>query len=889
MFNRFRLRVRAFFRHRQIDEDLDEEILYHLNKDIERSVGRGLTPEEARRAALRGFGALQQIKEESRDARRIRFFEDLARDIRYAARRLRQRSGLTAVTGFTLGLGIGASTAIFGIVNSVLLQPLPYQNPNRLVMIWSNNLKRSDGRGPVSAADFLDWRNMTSSLSDIAAFHSQPYNLDLGAGAERVGGVNVSGNLFSILGVSPLMGRTLTSDDDSPNSVKVTVISYGLWQRLFGANRDSLGAAIKLDGQSYTIVGVMPPDFKFPRRNEMPAGYQIPDAPELWTPLAWTPSQAGNRGRQYLVVIGRLRDGVPIAQAQADLAGITGHLASAYPASNTDMGARVAEMQGQIVSSIRIALMVMLAAVLMVLFIACANVASITLARTLARGREIGIRVALGAGRRRVIKQVLTESLTTYGLAGVLGIAIAFLFLDGLLAAAPGTIPRFQDARINLPVLVFALVLSLITSVLFGMAPAIQTSRIDITEALKEGGSAASSSGPQSRQLREALVVAEIAVTVVLLAGSGLLIRSFWKLTSIEPGFVTHNVIAMDIGLSRSKYGEARQQERYFKTALERVSALPGVESAAAVYPLPLSGAEEGMSISIAGKPMPPPGQRRSVNPVWVTPDYFKTLGISLVAGRDFNDDDAADAPQVAVVNQTLARRYFEDEDPIGQQVTIGWKGEKARAIVGIVADTRPKGLDQETRPEIYIPHSQFPSAFMSLVIRTQPGASSAGTAAREEMRAIDPETPVFNVTSLDDLLARSVAERRFIMLIVGVFAAVALVIASVGLYGVMSFAVIQRTREVGIRMALGAGKGSVLRMLMGRGAVLVAAGVLFGLGLSAGLSRLISSLLYGISVTDFATYAAICLALTSVCAAAIYIPTQKAANIDPIVTLRYE
>jgi putative ABC transport system permease protein len=730
---------------------------------------------------------------------------------------------------------------------------------------------------------------MNSSLSDIAAFHSQPYNLDLGAGAERVGGVNVSGNLFSILGVSPLMGRTLTPDDDSPNSPKVAVISYGLWERLFGAKRDSLGSAIKLDGQSYTVVGVMPPDFKFPRRNEMPAGYQIPDAPELWTPFAWTPSQAGNRGRQYLVVVGRLRDGVPIAQAQADLAGVTSHLASAYPASNTDMGARVAEMQGQIVGGIRTALMLMLAAVLMVLFIACANVASITLARTLARGREIGIRVALGAGRRRVIKQVLTESLTTYGLAGGLGIAIAFLLLEGLLAAAPDTIPRLQDARISGPVLVFALVLSLIASVLFGLAPAIQTSRIDIAEALKEGGSAASSSGPQSRQLREALVVAEIAVTVVLLAGSGLLIRSFWKLTSIDPGFAMHNVIAMDVGLSMSKYGEPRQQERYFKTALERVSALPGVESAAAVYPLPLSGAEEGMGISIAGRPMPPPGQRLSVNPVWVTPDYFKTLGISLLAGRGFTDDDAADAPQIAVVNQTLARRYFEGEDPIGQQVTIGWQGEKARAIVGIVADTRPKGLDQETRPEIYVPHSQFPSAFMSLVIRAQPGASSPVTAAREEVRAIDPETPVFNVTSLDALLARSVAERRFIMLIVGAFAAVALVIASVGLYGVMSFAVMQRTREIGIRMALGAGKGSVLRMLMGRGAVLVAAGILFGLGLSAGLSRVISSMLYGVGVTDLVTYGAICSTLAAVGASAIYIPARKATRVDPTVTLRYE
>jgi putative ABC transport system permease protein len=587
--------------------------------------------------------------------------------------------------------------------------------------------------------------------------------------------------------------------------------------------------------------------------------------------------------------MGRLKDGVSIGQAQADLASITDQLASAYPASNTDMGARVAGMRGQIVGGIRTPLLVMLAAVLMVLFIACANVASIILARTLARGREIGIRMALGAGRRRLMTQVLTESLTMYALAGVLGIGTALILLYSLLAAAPKTVPRLQDAAISAPVLLFALVLSLITSVLFGMVPAIQASRTHITNALREGGSGPSSSGRQSRRLRETLVVAEIAVTVVLLVGSGLLIRSFWKLMSVPPGFATHNVTAMDIGLSRSKYSEAEQQSRYFKTAVERVTALPGVESAAAVYPLPLGGAEEGMGISIAGKPPLPPGQRLVVNPVWVTPDYFKTLGIGLVAGRGFTGDDGAEAQQVAVINRTLGRRYFDGEDPIGQHVTIGFPGERARTIVGIVADTRPKGLDQETRPEMYVPHSQWPSAFMSLLIRGQSSGGTITAAAREELRAIDPETPVFNITSLDGLLARSVAERRFIMLIVGAFAAVALIIASVGLYGVMSFNVAQRTREIGIRIALGAGRGSVLGMLVGRGGLLVATGAAIGLGMSAALTSVISSLLYGIGGTDPVTYVAIGLTLLSVGAAAIYIPTRKATSIDPTVTLKYE
>jgi putative ABC transport system permease protein len=881
--------MRALFRKSLIEEDLDQEILYHLNKDIERNVRRGLTPEDARRAALRGFGGVEQVKEESRDARGISFFEDLLRDIRLASRRMRKNPALSAAILITLGLGIGATTAIFGIVNSVLLQPLPYKNPNRLVLIWSNNLKRGDGRGPVSAADFLDWRSMTSSLSEVAAFHSQQYNLDLGLGAERVGGVNASGNLFSMLGVSPLIGRALSPDDDSPNSPKVAVISYGLWQRQFGASPGSIGSEIKLDGQSYTVVGVMPPDFKFPRRNEMPAGYQIPETPELWTTLAWTPDQAGNRGRHYLIVIGRLRNGLSIGQAQADLGAISDRLAAAYPASNTDMGVRVAGMQAQVVGGIRTALLAMLAAVLMVLFIACANVASIILAKTLARGREISIRIALGAGRRRVIRQVITENLTMYGIAGGFGIAAAFLLLRGLLAAAPGTVPRLQDATISAPVLLFAIGLTLITSVLFGLTPAIQGSRTGIADSLKEAGSATASSSLQSSRLREALIVAEIAVTVVLLFGSGLLLRSFWKLISIDPGLATHNVIAMDIGLSRSKYSEPAQQARYFTAALERVSALPGVESVAAVYPLPFSGAEEGMGISIDGQPPLPPGQRRSVNPVWVTPDYFKTVGIRIVTGRGFTGDDIADTNPVAVINETVARRYFEGEDPIGQHVMIGWKGEISRTIVGMVADTKPKGLDQETRPEIYVPHSQWPSAFMSLVIRVQSTGGGLASAARQEMRALDPETPVFNITTLDALLYRSLAERKFIMLIVAAFAAVALIIACVGLYGVMSFTVLQRTREIGIRMALGAGKASVLRMLMGRGGLLITTGTVIGLVLSAGLGRIIGSLLYGVRATDLVTYATICLTLASVGAAAIYIPTRKAIGIDPTVTLKYE
>jgi putative ABC transport system permease protein len=889
MLEPLRARLWALFRKSQAERELDEEIRYHLNKDIERNIQRGMHHIEARRQALLGFGGVERIKEQSRDARGIRFFEDLLRDIRYAARRLRKNPGLTAATLITLGLGIGATTAIFGIVNSVLLQPLPYQNPNRLVLIWSNNLKRGDSRGPVSAADFLDWRTMTSSFSEIAAFHSQQHNLDLGTGAERVGGVNTSGNLFSILGVRPLIGRTLSPDDDSPNSPKVAVISYALWQRLLGASRDSIGSEIKLDGQTYTVVGVMPPEFKFPRRNEMPAGYQIPETPELWTPLAWTPDQAGNRGRHYLVVVGRLKDGVSISQAQADLSGISDRLASAYPASNTDVGARVAGMQGQIVSGMRTALLAMLAAVLMVLFIACANVASIILARTLARGREIGIRVALGAGRRRVMKQLLTESLTIYAIAGGLGIATALLLLRGLIAAAPETVPRLQDATISVPVLLFALALTLITSVVFGLTPAIQGSRTDIADALKEGGSANSSSGIRSTRLRETLIVAEIAVTVLLLFGSGLLLRSFWKLISVDPGIATHDVLAMDIGLSRSKYSQPNQQARYFNTALDKVSALPGVESVAAVYPLPFSGAEEGMGISIEGKPPLPPGQRRAVNPVWVTPDYFRTLGIRLVAGRGLSSDDTAETAPVAVINETVGRRYFEEEDPIGRHVTIGWQGEPARTIVGIIADTRPKGLDQEALPEIYVPHSQWPSAFMSLVIRVKTTGGSVAADARSEIRSLDPETPVFNVTTLDSLLARSLAQRRFIMLIVAAFAAAALIIASVGLYGVMSFTVVQRTREIGIRMALGAGKASVLRILMGRGGMLIATGTVIGLVLSAGLGRVIGSLLYGVSGTDFVTYAAICLTLASVGAAAIYIPTRKAISIDPTLTLKYE
>jgi putative ABC transport system permease protein len=814
--------------------------------------------------------------------------DTLLQDVRYGLRTFIKKPGLTAIILLALALGIGANTAIFSVVNAVLLRPLPFQDPAQLVMVWSYNQQLMREGMPVSAADFIDWQARSESFSEMAAFHSQAFNLTDGVEPERAGGVRVSANIFSLLGVGAARGRVFTPDEDRPGNNRVVVISDGLWKRRYASDPNVLGSTIALNGEGYTVVGVMPEGFEFPRRTDLPAGFQFPEHPDLWTPLALTPEQAQNRGRHYMAVVARLKPGVSAGQAGAEMVSITGQLEQQYPNSNTNMGAELVPLHNQIVGKVRKALLLLLAAVGLVLLIACANVANLLLARAASRRKEVSIRMALGASRWRLVRQFMTESLLLSIAGGALGLLVAVWGIDSLIAVAPADLPRLDEVSLDGRVVAFTLGLSVLTGILFGLAPALQSSKSDLNETLKEGGRS-QAAGAVQNHLRRLLVVAEVALALVLLVSSGLMIKSFVQLLWVDPGFDPKNVVTVNVGLSPARYTEPHKRAAFFEQLLGRVESLPGVESAGAVYPLPMSGAEEGMGFSIEGQPPPQPGERRSCNPRWVTSGYFKAMGIALASGRYFTEQDAAESPRVAIINEAAAERYFPGEDPLGKRVRIGFRGETPREIVGVVKDVKHAALDEAAMMELYVPHAQWPSSFLTLVVRSSSDAASLPAAIRGEVLAIDSQQPVHDVKTMEQLLSGTMAQRRFNMLLLGIFAAVALVLAALGIYGVISYSVTERTHEIGVRMALGAQRKDILSMVVTQGMVPALAGVAIGLGAAFALTRFISSLLYGVSASDFTTFASIPLLLAFVALVACYIPARRATKVDPMVALRYE
>jgi len=818
--------------------------------------------------------------------------QTLWQDLRYGARMLLKNPGFTLVAVTTLSLGIGANSAIFSVVNSVLLRELPYREPRRLVMVWSDRpqLQARTGmtEGPVSAADFTDWRDQNQSFEQIAALHSQSLNIT-GAGEPKfVGGVRASASLFALLGVEARHGRVFLPEEDRAGANRVVILSDRLWVRGFGADPKIIGQTISLNNEPYTVVGVMPPDFQFPRKADLPAGFQFPREVDLYTPLALTPEQRNNRGRHYLSVIARLKPQTGFEQARAEMEGIAERLKQQYPNTNRDKGVRLVAFHQQVVGKARPALLALLGAVGFVLLIACANIANLLLARGAARQKELAIRAALGAGRLRVIRQLLTESLLLAASAGALALLLAVWGVDLLRAIIPNNLPRADEIGVDVRVFGFTLVVSLGAGILFGLIPALQASRTDLNETLKEGGR--SSGGGGHNRFRGLLVISEIALALLLLVGAGLLARSFVRLMSVDPGLDPRNVLTMDIMLPRGKY-QPPQQAAFFQQLLERLRALPGVQSAGAVYPLPLSGAEEGMGFGIEGRPPATPGERRNAGPRWVSPDYFKALKIQLLKGRVFTESDGAEAPLVLVINEAMARQYWPNEDPIGGRVAFNGLGNQPiwREIVGVVKDVRHTALDTESKPQMYFPFTQFPSPFMTLVARTDGDPLSLVAAARSQVQAIDRDQPISNIHTMEELLAKSVSQRRFNLLLLAIFAGVALLLAVVGIYGVMSYSVEQRTHEIGVRMALGGGAADVLRLLLGQGMKLVAIGVAIGLAAAFGLTRLISALLFDVRATDPVTFVTLALLLTVVALLACYIPARRATKVDPIVALRRE
>ena len=798
----------------------------------------------------------------------------LIQDLRYALRMLLKNPGFAAVAVIALALGIGANTAIFSVVNTILLRSLPYDDPDRLMVVKENKLPQFP-EFSVSPGNFLDWQKQNASFEKLAAVQGSSYNLVTGdAEPERLDGARVSAGLFEMLGVKPVQGRTFLEEEDQPGHQNVVVLSSNLWKRRFGSDPNIIGQSITMSAASYTIIGIMPPSFQFPDRDI-----------DLWTPIAFTAAQAQQHGSHYVAVIGRLKPGVTTEQARTEMSGIAARLAEQYPNSNAGWSTIVVPMQQFEVRDIKPALLVLLGAVALVLLIACANVANLLLARSTARQKEIAIRTALGASRSRVVRQLLTESVLLAVVGGGAGLLLAAWGTRSLLALAPEDLPRVKDVALDGRVLGFTLLVTLITGIVFGLVPALQASRPNLNETLKEGGRG--TTGGHHR-IRSSLVITEVALALVLLVGAGLLIRSFIRLQQVNPGFNTKNAMSANVALPGRKYPNSDQYLSFFTQLMEKIAALPGVVAVGATQSLPIQG-DYLVGFNIQGRPPDPPGEDKSTNYYAVTPDYFKAMGIPLLRGRLFTEQDSKNAPRVAVINETMARTYFSDEDPIGKGINLSQGREGFREIVGIVGDVKQYGLAQPTTLQTYEPYLQMPFSAVTLIVRTEGNPAALSGSIRSEVLALDKEQPVSRIRTLDQIISGSVQQQRFTMLLLGVFAAVALILAAVGLYGVMSYAVTQRTHEIGIRMALGANTGNVLRLVVGHGMLLALIGVVIGLGGAFAFTRLMSKLLFAVSTTDPVTFVGISVLLTGVALVACLVPARRATKVDPMVALRHE
>ena len=797
---------------------------------------------------------------------------------------LLKKPGFTLIAILALALGIGANTAIFSVVNTVLLRPLPYREPERLVMVWEHNRPAGRNQNVINPGNFLDWQAQNSVFDQMAAFYDDQFNLTGNANPEEVPAQIVNVNLFSLLGVQPELGRTFTAEEGQAGRDTVAVLSHRLWQRRFGGTADVIGKTIMLNGQGYTVVGVMPPDFRF----YVKEATRINKPSEIWLPLAFTPGANLHKGR-YMSAIARLKPGVTLEQAQVQMNTIAARLEQQYPETNTGWGVNLVPLHRQITGKIRTALMVLLGAVGFVLLIACANVANLLLARAASRHREIAIRTALGASRGRVIRQLLTESVMLAAVGGALGLLLAVWGVDLLLALAPRDLIGLEGIGVDYRVLWFTLGVSLLTGIIFGLVPAIESSRLNLNEGLKEGGRGAVGDG-RSNRLRSLFVVAEIALALILLIGSGLMIKSFLRLQDVDPGFRADNLLTVKVLLPETKYDKPEKLTAFFRQALEGIRRLPGVKDASAASYLPFTGLAAATDFTIEGQPAPPTGQGYGVDVRVIDPAFFQTMGIPLLKGRTFTEREATEQSNVVIINERLARQYFAGEDPIGKRLVIDMTDPLVPTeIVGVVGDVKHEGLDSDIRALAYWPHPQLPYPFMNLVIRTGSDPSNLVAAVEREVQAIDKDQPITDVRTMEQLLSESVSRMRFSAFLLSIFAALALVLASVGIYGVMAYVVTQRTHEIGIRMALGARASDVLKMVVGQGMILALIGVGIGLVASLALTRVISSLLYGVSATDPLTFGSIALLLTVVALLACYIPARKAAKVDPMVALRYE
>jgi predicted permease len=808
----------------------------------------------------------------------------LWQDIRYGFRMLRKNPGFTVIAVLALALGIGANTAIFSVVNATLLRPLPYKEADRLVMVW--NREPEDEKAAIAPADFLDWRDRNTVFEQMAASRSWSFNLTQSGQPERILGAVANASLFPVLGVSAAIGRTFLPEEEMSGTGRVVVLSHGLWQRLFGSNPGVVGQKLVLNGESFTVVGVMPDGFQYPQGAELwvPPRHIVPESPTAGA----TSDATKVRDNHYLRVIARLKPQATLNQAKAEMETITRQLEQQYPETNTGYGINLVPLREDLTGKIQPALVILFCAVGFVLLIACANVANLLLARATARRREIAIRTALGASRWRVVRQLLTESVLLSVMGGGLGLLVALWGIPSLLAISPLDIRRVKEIGIDGQALGFTLLVSLLTGIVFGLAPALQASNPDLNESLKESARGAAGGVGRSR-LRGLLVVAEVALSLLLLVSAGLMIRSFLRLQEVSPGFNAERVLTAQLTLSRPDYSEDRQRAALLKEVLARIEAQPGISSASATSTIPLGGGEVSRSFTVGGQPLPVPGKEPGAEYRAIGPHYFRTMGTPLLKGRDFTERDDAQSPGVIMINETMARRFWPNDDPVGQSLTIIGIEKEPREIVGVVGDVHHFGLDARAEAEMYVPYLQRPMPGVTLMVQSASAPGDVTAAVRNAVREADKNLPVYNIKSMDEVLADSVSSRRFNMLLLGIFAGVALLLAAVGIYGVMAYSVTQRTHEIGIRMALGADRGDILKLVVGQGMILTLIGLFVGLAASLALTRLMASLLYGVTATDPLTFAGVSLLLAAVALLACYIPARRAMKVDPMVALRYE
>ncbi|HZE69143.1 MAG TPA: ABC transporter permease [Pyrinomonadaceae bacterium] len=868
------LRLRSLFRRGQVEAELNEELRYHLERQIEVNTAAGMSVEEARYAALRAMHGLDQRKEECRDMRRVRLIEDLWQDFRFSLRSLLKRPGFTAIALLALALGIGANTAIFSLVNAVILQPLPYRDPDRLISVYGTRNRST--QGSVGPTDFLDYRSQNKTFEQFAASGSMmlPMNLTGSGEPERLNASIITGNYFDTFGVRPALGRGFSLENEKTGQDHVTVLSHAFWQTRFGGDPNIVNKTINLDGKAYEVLGVMP------------AEVVLPQPAQLWVPINFDADpEMKMRNARFLRGIGRLKEGVTLDQAQTDTDLIAAQLEQQYPDSNTGWSLRLIPLREILVGGSRTMLFILFGAVGFVLLIACANVANLLLVRAAARQKEIAMRTALGASRLRIIRQMITESLLLAIFGGALGALLAVAGVKLLVSLGEDNIPRTANVKIDATVLAFTLLISLATGLLFGLAPAIRTMKENLVDALKDGIRGGSEATVKNRT-RSLLVVFESAIAVMLLIAAGLLIRSLVALQNVDPGFDPNNVLTLRVDLPRQKYNTPEKASNFFEQLETRVAGLPGVEAVGLITDLPLSGEARDMPYRVEGRPAT--SDIAFVDFRRVNKNYFSAMRIPLRRGRNFTEQEVRQSDKAIVVSQAFVDSVFPNEEALGKRLII-WSGirNEPYEIIGIVGDTRYQSLQGEPSATMYVPTREL--LFVNLVIRTQGDPLSLVGGVRKEVNALDPDLPIAAIRPMTEWVAMSAAGARYRTTLLGLFALLAMILAATGIYGVMSYSVAQRTQEIGVRMALGARPLDVLKLVVRQGMMLALIGVIVGLAGALALTRVMSSLLFGVTERDPITFVAVAALLIVVAFISCFVPAHRATRVDPLIALRCE